>query len=307
MIHALHHVGITVPNLETGRSFFELFGLDSSPCGPDLVLHCHGRDQDQLRLIEGPQKRLTYLSFATDADGLRLAGQRLAQNGVRLRDSPFRGVEEGLWFQDPDGLWVNLRDAPAARVQQAPAPEVNVPGHYRRQTTRAFTVGVAPPPVRPRRLGHLIKFSPDVRRSVHFYTRLLGMKESDRSGDFISFLRGAKGGDHHLLALAHSTHMGYHHLSFEVGSVDEIELGARRLIEAGYRDCFGLGRHVAGSNFFHYVRDPWNSLVEMYYDMDQIPEDDRGWQVLDGTPEQVTAVWARTPPPDDFAVNFEAA
>jgi hypothetical protein len=37
-----------------------------------------------------------------------------------------------------------------------------------------------------------------------------------------------------------------------------------------------------------------------------IPEDDSGWVPLDVPPEQLTAVWASTPPPPEFPMNFEA-
>lgn len=113
-------------------------------------------------------------------------------------------------------------------------------------------------------MGHLIKLTPDVIKSVDFHTRVLGMRVTDRAGDILAFLTGGKGGDHHVLAFAKSCHSGLHHASFEVGSTDEIVLGATNLIEAGYRECFGLGRHVAGSNFFHYIRDPWGSLAEYF-------------------------------------------
>lgn len=307
MIRSLHHVGFTVPDLEVGRRFYKTFGLDDHTSGNDLVLRCDGRNQDQLRLIEGAKKRLAYMAFGTNEDGLRTAKARLQAVGVPLNQLPFKGVDEGIWFRDPDGLWVNLRVAEDAPSNRAPAREVNMPGRTRRLTDRAFGAGIPIAPVRPRRLGHLIKFTPDVRRSVDFYTRVLGMKESDRAQDVISFLRCSNGGDHHTLAFAKSTHVGFHHLSFEVDSVDDIELGARNLIDAGYRDCFGLGRHVAGSNFFHYIRDPWGSLVEMFWDMDAIPENDSGWTPRDGLPDEVTAVWAAAPPPEDFVVNFEAA
>ena len=307
MIRSLHHVGFTVPDLEVGRQFYTIFGLNDQASGNDLVLRCADRDQDQLRLVEGAKKRLSYSAFGTDEAGMRTAKTRLEAAGVPLNRMPFKGVEEGIWCQDPDGLWVNLRVAEDAPSKRAPAREVNMPGRVRRLTDRAFGACTPVASVSPRRLGHLIKFTPDVRRSVDFYTRVLGMKESDRAQDIISFLRCSNGGDHHTLAFAKSSHVGFHHLSFEVDSVDDIELGARNLINAGYRDCFGLGRHVAGSNFFHYIRDPWGSLVEMFWDMDVIPEDDSGWTVMDGSPEDVTAVWAAKVPPEDFVVNFESA
>lgn len=95
-------------------------------------------------------------------------------------------------------------------------------------------------------------------------------------------------------------------MSFEVGDIDEIEIGAQTLLRAGYKDGFGLGWHVGGSNYFHYIRDPWNSLAEYFWDIDVIPEDDSGWQPMDVGPEKLTAVWAATPPPPEFVINFEA-
>jgi catechol 2,3-dioxygenase-like lactoylglutathione lyase family enzyme len=166
-------------------------------------------------------------------------------------------------------------------------------------------VGTMGKRARPRRLGHLIKFTPDVDRSVGFYCHILGMKVSDRAHDILAFLRGSAGGDHHMLAFAKSSHTGLHHLSFEVGDIDEIEIGAQTLLRAGYKDGFGLGRHVGGSNYFHYIRDPWNSLAEYFWDIDVIPEDDSAWVPLNVGPEQITAVWAQTPPPPEFVVNFE--
>jgi catechol 2,3-dioxygenase len=57
-----------------------------------------------------------------------------------------------------------------------------------------------------------------------------------------------------------------------VGSVDEIAMGAVRMAERGWQPGWGLGRHVIGSNFFFYLRDPWGSFSEYYFDLDYIPE-----------------------------------
>src|SRR5439155_99858 len=74
-------------------------------------------------------------------------------------------------------------------------------------------------PVAPRRLGHVLLFSPDIDRQVDFYTRVLGMKLTDRSQKIIAFMRCTT--DHHNLALLASSAPGFHHGSFEVGGVDE--------------------------------------------------------------------------------------
>jgi len=305
MIRSLLHVGMTVPDLEVGRSFYELFGLQPRAFGNDLAFRCEGRAQDQLRLIEGPRKKLSYVSLGTNDEGMKALRARLDKAGVRLVDRPFGDIG-GVWFQDPHGDWVNVQVAEPAPSLAVPCVEINAPGSYRRIGTRACDTGSLEKRARPRRLGHLIKFTPDVNRSVDFYTQLLGMKVSDRSRDILAFLRGSAGGDHHILAFAKSSHTGLHHVSFEVGDIDEIEIGAQTLLRAGYKDGFGLGRHVGGSNYFHYIRDPWNSLAEYFWDIDVIPEDDRGWQPMDVGPQEITAVWAAAPAPPEFVVNFEA-
>jgi catechol 2,3-dioxygenase-like lactoylglutathione lyase family enzyme len=68
MIRSLQHVALTVPDLEVGRAFYSAFGLEPRALGNDLAFRCAGRAQDQIRLIEGPRKRLNYVSFGTAAN-----------------------------------------------------------------------------------------------------------------------------------------------------------------------------------------------------------------------------------------------
>jgi Glyoxalase/Bleomycin resistance protein/Dioxygenase superfamily len=65
---------------------------------------------------------------------------------------------------------------------------------------------------------------------------------------------------------------GFHHGSFEVGGMDEIAMGAQHMRELGWEPGWGLGRHVIGSNYFYYIRDPWGSFAEYFFDLDYIPE-----------------------------------
>lgn len=306
MIRSLLHIGMTIPNLEPGRAFYEMFGLQARASGDDLVLRCAGRAQDQLRLIEGPKKKLSYVSLGTDAAGMKAIVANLERAGVRIVESPFVAKIDGIWFLDPHGDWVNVQVAESTPPGASLPVEINAPGRYRRVGTRGADLGSLEKRARPRRLGHLIKFTPDVERSANFYIRVLGMRLTDRAGDILAFLRGSAGGDHHILAFAKSSHTGLHHVSFEVADLDEIEIGAQTLLRAGYKDGWGLGRHLGGSNYFHYIRDPWNSLAEYFWDIDVIAEDDTSWQPLDIPVEQIGAVWATTPPPPEFPINFEA-
>ena len=121
----------------------------------------------------------------------------------------------------------------------------------------------------PRRLGHVLLFTPDVDRQLAFYTQVLGLKLSNRCQRIIAFLRCSS--DHHNVAFLSSKGPGFHHGSFEVGGVDEIAMGAQRMRESGWEPGWGLGRHVIGSNYFYYIRDPWGSFAEYFFDLDHIP------------------------------------
>jgi catechol 2,3-dioxygenase-like lactoylglutathione lyase family enzyme len=306
MIRSLQYVALSVPDIEAGRRFYTTMGLEARSEGGHVVFRCPGRAQDQLRLIPGAGKGIAWVCWGTQRDELAATARRLEGAGIELLDRPECAPPDGLWFRDPDGILVNVKVADEA-PQTRPAVEINNPGQpYARLARRG-----APDrdvDARPRKLGHLLKFSTDINRDARFYTKLLGMKLSDRIGDSLAlFLRCAGDSDHHTLAIASSEAPGLHHLSWEMGNLDQLQICAERMLAAGYKDAWGPGRHIYGSNYFHYVRDPWMSLNEFYWDIDFIPEN-AAWEVevAEPTPEALSQ-WATTPAPDDFLKNYEVA
>jgi catechol 2,3-dioxygenase len=165
------------------------------------------------------------------------------------------------------------------------------------------TLRAKAPPVRPRRLSHVLTFTRDVDASIKFYERTLGLRLSDRSADLVAFMHGIHGSDHHLLALVKSSAPGFHHCSWDVASVNDIGLGAMRMHDKGYQKGWGLGRHVLGSNYFHYVRDPWGSFAEYSCDIDYIPKE-QPWPSADHKPEDSFYLWGPDVPPE-FTINYE--
>lgn len=304
MIRNLQHFALAVPDLEAGRGFYETFGLQGLARGNRLALRCAGRDQDQILLTEGSRRRLHYLSFGTAPSGLADVKARLEDAGIHLLDPPGEGAPDGIWFRDPDGTLVNLQIAEAKPAAGEPGERMNSPGDFRRLGTRGAPARGTP--TRPRRLGHVLLFTPDVIRATGFYTRMLGMRLSDTvCGDMLAFLRSSGDSDHHVVAFAHSARTGFHHASFEVGSLDEIVLGAEHMVAAGYRSAWGLGRHVIGSNFFHYLRDPWNGMAEYFWDIDFVPAATT-WETRDWGPADGFFLWSTGgPPPADFVRNYE--
>ena len=161
------------------------------------------------------------------------------------------------------------------------------------------------PVVQPRRLAHILVFTRDVPKTIKFYGEVLGLRLSDRSGDMIAFMHAIHGSDHHVIAFVKAEGPGLHHLSWDVPSINHIGLGAMQMADKGFIAGWGLGRHVLGSNYFHYVRDPWGSYSEYSSDVDYIPVD-HDWRSGDHPPEDSFYVWGPTPPPE-FAINHEVA
>ena len=87
-----------------------------------------------------------------------------------------------------------------------------------------------------------------------------------------------------MIAFVKADGPGLHHLSWDVPSINDIGLGAMQMADKGFTAGWGLGRHVLGSNYFHYVRDPWGSYAEYSSDVDYIPVD-HDWKSGDHPPE----------------------
>jgi catechol 2,3-dioxygenase-like lactoylglutathione lyase family enzyme len=302
-VRSLQHIALAVPDPAVGRDFYEDFGLEARDEGKRVAMRCHGRDQDQVILVEGPRKQTHHIGFGTRPEQLAGLKQRIEAAGIRLLDPPNETPADGLWFRDHDGILVNIQAAEPAPSLPAPEWKINTPGHYTRLGARGYPSRDIK--VRPRRLGHTLRFTPYMDRQIDLYTRVLGMRLSDRSQDIVAFMHCEGGSDHHVFGFIKSDGPGFHHASFEVANVDEIGMGACTLLDKGYRDGWGFGRHVIGSNFFHYVRDPWGSLAEYFCDIDYIPAE-TAWEAKNWAPEDALYVWGPKVPAD-FGANFEAA
>jgi catechol 2,3-dioxygenase len=157
--------------------------------------------------------------------------------------------------------------------------------------------------VRPVRLGHVLLFSPDVPRSVQFFSEALSMRLADRAQDVIAFMCALHGSDHHVVAFAKSPGIGFHHVSFLVPTPDDVGRGGRRLSQLAKRGHWGFGRHTIGSNFFHYIQDPWGSWFEYYSDIDYIA-DYAQWSPTNYGLEDSLENWGPDLP-QDFVHNYE--
>lgn len=299
-VRGLLHYALEVPDPVAGETFYRDFGLQQAEAGRNSLQLKTQHGSGDLLLYEGPRKRLHHMAFAAPGAEFEAARDALKRAGIQEVEAPAEAPQVGIWFNDPDGNLVNLRQEIARpTIPTEPTPLYNGPGN----PARPFATRNLPEYDRatPRRLGHVLLFTPDPDAAVRFYTETLGFKLSDRVPGVIAFLRCAT--DHHKLAFAKSSHRGFHHASYEVGSVDEIGVGAMWMKERGWRPAWGLGRHVIGSNLFYYIQDPWGSYAEYFHDIDYIPED-VDWQPRDWEARYALYCWGPDVP-EDFIENKE--
>ena len=300
-VHSLDRFAFSVPDLAEAERFYRSFGLDVSRQGDRLDLRTYGEPQCWGRVHgNGQPKRLQYLRFGAYEDDFAALAERVRAAGTAEPHS--LGDHEGVWTRDADGTPVQVVVASKVSAASVAAPAALAPAPPGKGAAPSRKTAAA---VHPRRLSHVLLFTPDVQRQVDFYTKTLGLRLSDRSGDIIAFLHAPHASDHHVLAFAKSHAPGLHHSSWDVGSIDEVGFGAELMRGQGYTKGWGVGRHVLGSNYFHYVQDPWGSFAEYSHGIDFVPADVE-WPAGDHPPEDSFYIWG-PPVPDDFVVNHERA
>ncbi|WP_442113867.1 VOC family protein [Pseudomonas sp. NUPR-001] len=293
-VHSIDHYALFVPSLQQGRHFFEHFGLDVREQDGQLQLHA-GDGHLWARLLPGASKSLAWISFNCFEADFAALREQVARSGALFT----HGDGHGFWFRDPDGNLLQVKVGRKTMPDTRPEPPLSVRG------VRAVGSRDTVSQVRPQRLAHVLLFSPNVSRAVDFYEQALGLQLSDRSQDIIAFTHAPHGCDHHLVAFAKSTAKGFHHAAWEVSSIDEVGNGAQQMMRAGYIEGWGTGRHCLGSNFFHYVRDPWGSFSEFSTEMDFI-EAGSVWPAGDFPAESSLYLWGPDVP-DYFIQNTEAS
>lgn len=298
-VHSVDEFVFSVPDLELARHFYTSFGLEVRDEGVGLALYTHGHTHRWARVLPGDRKRLLWLSLGIHVEDEQRFERHLTKQKVARIDVPAGADAGGLWIGGPDGLAIQLRVAPKSSPSR-PAP--------REFTQPCLNAGRAPArsqaqSVHPLYLSHVLLFSADVDAARGFYESVLGLRLSDRSGSVIAFLHSPHGSDHHLIALAKSGGPGLHHSSWCVPSMDAVGMGMEQMAAAGYGGGWGIGRHVLGSNYFRYVRDPWGSYAEYSFDIDFVSAGDE-WPAADHPAEDSLYVWGPSVP-DDFIVNHE--
>jgi catechol 2,3-dioxygenase-like lactoylglutathione lyase family enzyme len=282
MLHRLCCLELVVPDVAATAAFYRDFGLHEVSPG-ELASTAGGV---QLVLAAGPARAVRSLEVGVDnASDLDRIAKSLHSLGV-----PCERGDAGLEARDA-ALDIALRISIAPRIAaRVVAPHAD--------GARAAHMPEEGEPPRPRKLSHVVLGSPDAAATCRLLCEGLGFRVSDRLPEVdATFLRC--GSDHHDVLVQPAPRAFMHHTAWELGSVDEVGRAAMRMLERDpASQVWGLGRHLVGSNYFWYLRDPAGNFVEYSSDVDTIP-DDALWQPGDFHGRGQLYAWG-PPPPLEF-------
>lgn len=133
--------------------------------------------------------------------------------------------------------------------------------------------------IKPKRVHHLAVFVSDLKRSVQFYTDIVGMKVRETTDTGFAFL--CTDTYHHCLGLIEhprgarpsqreSGHL--HHFALELENREELLRAVEFLKGKGVEIVRGPGEWTgAGSHKDVFFLDPDGNWVEFFCEMDQVP------------------------------------
>ncbi|KIY00985.1 uncharacterized protein Z520_03651 [Fonsecaea multimorphosa CBS 102226] len=278
------------PNLEAAYNFYTDFGLYVAERS-DNVIYFRGFGEDPYIFVaeKSPDSSKHFvgsgwlLQSQADFDAAsRLPGASTIQKSTAPGGGNFVDVKDPLGFNMRLLHGIAFRQKEEQR-QEKPKPVIfnSWEDKPRKGEFQRFDGG----PSKVFKLGHFgfVVDQSQYESTVAWYLNTFGFARSDtlydsRSGkDIMVFMHIDKGEqfvDHHSIFIQTSPHplkTAYpHHSSFEVDNIDTQLLGHYHLEDKGWTNCWGIGRHLLGSQIFDYWFDSSGNVVEHYSDGDVV-------------------------------------
>ena len=255
-VKRLRHVSFASPNVEAQLDYYQsIIGL--AVIGRDDRRIILGTESDELTLVleHGAASRLTAIAYEV-APGLDLSDlqKSLASLNIKseVRSDTAPGIPKTLVFNDPDGLQIEL----FSRWDFCKPVE----------PIRGLAVA---------KLGHVALYTPDPERAAKFFESVLGFRVSDRIEENFVFLRC--GPEHHAMNFARGTEARIHHLAFELRDASHMHQACDLLGRNKFQILWGPVRHGPGHNVAVYHHNPDRYLIELYYSMDLMLDEELGY------------------------------
>jgi len=285
-LQRLTHVRYAHEDLTSTRIFLKDFGMtevhtegDGTKDGDMIYFAGTGRDQYVFVAVKGPRDFLGGTYVVESRADLERAAKIEGASDIISINAP--GGGEMVILKDPDNVPVNVMFGAQDKTSHPANMKlvVNYPEEKPRQGKfHRFTEQPAP----VFKLGHYGLVVKNYERTYKWYSKHFNFKASDilQSPDkvdvaaFLHLDRGQEYVDHHTFFFSeNSKRIGPHHCSFEVYDADTQAIGHQWLEKKGYKPCWGVGRHILGSQIFDYWFMPDGFMIEHYADGDLVNED----------------------------------
>ncbi|SPN98476.1 related to 2,3-dihydroxybiphenyl-1,2-dioxygenase [Cephalotrichum gorgonifer] len=301
------HVFYKHKDIAAARTFYEDFGFfESSRVGKRTYYRGYGTEPFVICAEEGETDEFLGPAFVVESlEDLQYASETLpeATKIYELKDVP--GGGQCVTFKDPVDGWpfhlVFGQQAIEASSPEFPDLKFNYPTVKNRGASEKQRFTKRPAPVH--KLGHFGVCLTDFDTAYEFYTKKFNFFPSElveADGKIVTtFLRINRGSDlvdHHTFFFFQGPKFHVHHSSFETHDFDAQVLGHDWLRHKGYKNCWGVGRHIMGSQIFDYWFDPSGFIMEHYVDGD-LMNDQEATHLSPASPDNLH-VWGPDLPPD---------
>ncbi|WP_156640028.1 VOC family protein [Bosea sp. PAMC 26642] len=276
LIRQMGHVAFSTPDPEgSAADLVDIVGLRVSGREKDRVFLTSNQRHHEVSFVAGDIPGVVAVGLeAVDAAAVDEVARRARIEGFDILDDRPLGphIERAVRFAIPFGLVLEVH-SPVARTE----PQRHIG-----------------PGARAKRIEHVNFKAPDVLVIRDVFTKLLGMKLSDRTaGDEFNWFR-CHDGYHHTLAVFRGE-PSVHHYAFDFHSLEDLSGMADGLVVKDRSLLWGPGRHGAGGNVFQYYVDPNNCVVEMSVGMDRIDSDAlyeaRTWEISPSLADRWINLW----------------
>jgi hypothetical protein len=256
------HVYYTHKNLEKANAFLLDFGFSVVQATDDKIYYRgYGTEPFLYCASKGTEDCFGGAAWVVDSiEDLQHATSLPGATPIHESDAP--GGGKRVTFYDPvDHCPFHLvhGQMPVEPTETFPELAYNFPTAKHRPVNKTQRFKQGPAPIH--KLGHFGLCVTNYKAAFTFFTENFNFKPSDivydpkTNEDVTAFLhldRGKEMVDHHSFFLFQGPKFHVHHSSFEVFDFDIQMLGHTWLTQKKYENCWGVGRHVMGSQIFDY-------------------------------------------------------
>jgi len=256
------HVYYTHRDLEAAHKFLLDFGFSVvTKTDSQIYYRGYGTEPFVYCATKGEEDAFGGTGWVVDSlEDLELATK--LPNATPIHDSDTPGGGKRVTFYDeidkfPFHLVYGQSSVEIAETFPELAYNFPTVKHRPVNQTQRFKKGPAP----VHKLGHYGVCVTNYKKAWEFWNANFNFKASEivydpKTGDevmtFMHIDRGEELVDHHAFFFFEGPKFHVHHSSFEVFDFDVQMLGHTWLKDKGYENCWGVGRHVMGSQIFDY-------------------------------------------------------